>query len=116
MIRPETVSVPLCVALPLVSVPKEAACAKRLVLEEMVAKELVEVAWVVVALTPVTFWSEVAPSTVSAPFALRAPPTERRLEIVVEPVIATVPVLVAPVVVSPPLNATSVDVAPLGNG
>ena len=40
---PVTVSVPLCVALPLVSVPKDAAVAKRLVELAVVAKELVEV-------------------------------------------------------------------------
>ena len=48
--------------------------------------------------------------------ALSEPPTLRSDEMVVDPVIANVPVLVAPVVVRPPLNASKVEVAPLGNG
>ena len=54
---PVTVSVPLCVALPVVKVPKEAAVAKRFVDDATEEKRLVEVAWVVVAFTPVKFWS-----------------------------------------------------------
>jgi len=46
---PVTVSVPLCVALPVVKVPKEAAVAKRFVDDATEEKRLVEVAWVVVA-------------------------------------------------------------------
>ena len=76
----------------------------------------VEVALVVVAFVAVTPWSDDAPSTVSDPFALSAPPTVRSEERVVEPVTASVPVVVAPVVVSPPLNASCVVVAPAGNG
>src|ERR1700690_257056 len=44
--RPETVKVPLCVVLPEVSVPKDAAVANRLVELAVVAKKLVEVALV----------------------------------------------------------------------
>lgn len=106
----------MCVVLPDVSVPKEAAVEKRLLDDAIVEKRVVEVALVVVALRAVTFWSEETPPTVSDPFALSAPPTLSNEETVVDPVTASVPLDVAPVVVSPPLNATSVEVAPDGNG
>ena len=86
---------------PALSVPKLAAEAKRLVDEAVVEKKLLEVAC----------WSEVLPSTVSAPLALSEPPTLRIEPTVVELVTAKVPVLVAPVVVRPPLNCVSVEVA-----
>jgi hypothetical protein len=99
--RPVTLSVPLWVVLPLVSVPKEAAVAKRLVEDETEAKRLVEVALLVVAFTPVKFCRVEEPVTRRlarvarplvrrvlklAPFvALKVPP------MVVEPVMARVP-------------------------
>ena len=106
VVWPVTESVPLCVVLPEVSVPKDAAVEKRLVDEATDEKNVVEVAC----------WSDVLPRTVSVPLALSAPPTLRSDDTVVEPVTARVPVVVAPVVVRPPLKATSEDVAPLGNG
>jgi len=56
------------------------------------------------------------PLKVPPPLALSEPPTLSNDDRVVEPVTANVPVLVAPVVVRPPLKATSVEVAPAGNG
>jgi hypothetical protein len=75
--------------LPEVSVPKEAAVAKRLVDEAVVAKALVDVACDVVALAAVTFWRVAAPLAVRvlkvAPLvALNCDP------IVVEPVVTSV--------------------------
>ncbi len=58
----------------------------------------------------------VLPATESVPLALSAPPTLSKLEMVVEPVTANVPVEVAPVVVRPPLNARVVEVALPMNG
>src|SRR6202142_4800912 len=77
--RPETVKVPLCVVLPEVSVPKDAAVANRLVELAVVAKKLVEVALpkrsLLVALN--------APATVVEPVTARAevvaPPVTLRL-------------------------------------
>ena len=106
VVLPVTLRVPWCVVLPEVRVPNDAAVEKRLVLDAVVAKDDVEVA----------AWRLVLPKTVSEPLALRAPPTERSDESVVEPVTARVPVEVAPVVVKPPLNASCVDVAFEGNG
>ena len=103
---PEALSAPLIVVLPVVKVPKEAAVAKRFVDDATEEKSEVEVAC----------WRLVLPPTVSDPLALSAPPTVRRLESVVEPVTASVPVVVAPVVVSPPLKASWVVVALPGNG
>ena len=71
----------------------------KLVDEATDEKNEVEVAFDVVAFTPVKFWSEVLPNTVSPPFALSAPPTLRSEESVVDEVTAKVPVEVAPVVV-----------------
>src|SRR6202142_4620318 len=78
--RPETVKVPLCVVLPEVSVPKDAAVANRLVELAVVAKKLVEVALpkrsLLVALN--------APATVVEPVTARAevvaPPVTLRLK------------------------------------
>ncbi len=57
----------------------------------------------------------VSPTTVSAPLALRVPPTLRTLLIVEEPVTASA-VVVAPTAVRPPEKAICVVVALEGNG
>jgi hypothetical protein len=72
LMRPVTVSVPLCVALPEVRVPNEAAVANRLVDDAVVAKRLVEVACDVVALRAVKLPS-VDDAVASILSALRVP-------------------------------------------
>ena len=81
VVLPVTVRVPLCVALPLVRVPKKAAVAKRLVEEATDAKSDVVVALVVVALRAVTFCSEEEPE-------------RRRLDNVARPETPSVPLRV----------------------
>ena len=98
VVCPVTTSVPLCVALPEVSVPKLTVCAKRLVDEATEEKSEVVVALV----------NSVAPLSVvddrdeEARMLLKV--EEKVPEMVVEPVTASVPVVVAPVRVrNPPL-------------
>ena len=85
VVFPVTVSVPLMVAFPEVSVPKEAVCAKRLVEDATEAKSEV-----VVALVSSVLPNSVVEANCTPPVALKAPltveePVMARLVVVPEP-------------------------------